>query len=352
MKGNLMEKGIVVRNDSVWQGHPDVTFFRGKIYVTFRESDRHATRGKTRIMLTSSDDGDKFDKPYCIADTKNRFNCPRLSIIDDRLYLICDEVDASKNYRGAENDESKTKIHIWKTCNGTSWQTPITTNIKGIVPDKICQTKDGHFAIATHTSKVFGNTSRLSDEEQKNSSKLVQNLWKTDDLRGEWTKYELCHSSEHNFCEATLCKLPDDSFFTLMRENSGLGLPAFYSASGSDCINWSRPVATRMFGCHRPVSGLLKSGNILTTYREAAHSTRRGFWAKNTFACWTKMTRHGPDFVSSIILPLDHDQSSVSDSGYTGWVQLEDKSIYIVNYITADAPQPFIRWYRITEGEF
>ena len=31
---------------------------------------------------------------------------------------------------------------------------------------------------------------------------------------------------------------------------------------------------------------------------------------------------------------------------------MPDESIFIVNYITADAPKPYIRWYSIFEEEF
>ena len=105
-------------------------------------------------------------------------------------------------------------------------------------------------------------------------------------------------------------------------------------------------------GCHRPVSGVLKSGRVLTTYREASFSFQRGFWAKNTFACLTDNKSVLKDFGNSVILPLDHDRSPCSDSGYTGWVQLSDESIFVVNYITADAQRAYVKWYQIHEDDF
>ena len=45
---------------------------------------------------------------------------------------------------------------------------------------------------------------------------------------------------------------------------------------------------------------------------------------------------------SARIFPIDFDRSSVSDTGYTGWVQFDDGEIYVVNYIVDDAPGAFI----------
>ena len=43
------------------------------------------------------------------------------------------------------------------------------------------------------------------------------------------------------------------------------------------------------------------------------------------------------------IMPIDHDRARSTDTCYTGWVQFEDGEIYVVNYITDDAPLPYIR---------
>jgi len=52
------------------------------------------------------------------------------------------------------------------------------------------------------------------------------------------------------------------------------------------------------------------------------------------------------------ILPLDFDRSPASDTGYTGWVQLPDGEIYVVNYILDDAPKAQIRGYALSLEDF
>ena len=55
---------------------------------------------------------------------------------------------------------------------------------------------------------------------------------------------------------------------------------------------------------------------------------------------------------------LDNDRALSADSGYSGWVQLPDGTLYVVNYITDDAPRAHIRgyvvgrddWYLFPEG--
>ena len=55
---------------------------------------------------------------------------------------------------------------------------------------------------------------------------------------------------------------------------------------------------------------------------------------------------------------LDNDRALCADTGYSGWVQLPGGDLYVVNYITDDAPRPHIRgycvgredWYLFPEG--
>lgn len=350
-----MLNGVITRDDSVWQGHPDVAWFNDELFVVYRESDHHMARGYTRVCLVRKNKKQRFSKPVAIAKSKNRFNCPRLSVIKDILWLICDEVviAGKGTFFKLEDNESKTKTFLWKTKDGDEWEGPIETNIKGIVPDRICTTDDG-FLVATHTKKYFGVKSKNKKNEEMQRvyhGFLVQNIWHATDMEGEWTKHDLCHKEGYNLCEASVCRLNNNSYLALLRENSALGLPAFACYS-QDGIAWSNPIETRMFGCHRPVTGPLKSGNLLTTYREASGSFLPGLWAKNTFACLTMRLSVHEDMVKSIILPLDHDNGKRSDSGYTGWVQLPDESIFIVNYITQSAPRPYIKWYVIRESDF
>lgn len=360
-----MNKGVVVRNDDVWQGHPDVAFYKDKLYIVYRESEKHLSAGGTRIQLVNgrivSNIGNRLayiSEPQTICSSPHRLNCPRLSVIGDELWLVCDEVNAGGNYLNAENEESQTRVFLWKTFDGKNWEGPISTNITGIVPDRITQA-DGYYLIATHTKRQDKRTPMASEldgfayDKAQAGGHLVENVWKSDDLgASNWSKYSLVDNKRFNFCEASIFPY-ENKYYCLLRENSGKGLPAFISVSEAG-IGWSSPVPTRLFGCHRPVAGVLKSGRIFTTYRESTHSFHWKYWGKNTFAhlCDPELRDGVIDFRHGIILPLDHDNAEKSDSGYTGWVQLEDHSIFVVNYITQNAGTPHIVWYLIEEADF
>lgn len=334
---------IVVKNDSVWQGHPDVAYFKGRIYVVYRESLSHRVLSETKINIVYSSNGNDFSEPKTILESNEdgRYNCPRLSVINNELYCVCDFIknDRKVDFSVQENIRSNTSIVIGKlTLHGWMFSGFL---LDGIVPDRLLKTNYGNFLIASHHWVP-----------QKNSSgRLKQNVWVSDSIDGNWEKFDIADIKGLNLCEASIFKV-DDKLVCLMRENSGMGFPAVMSVSHDGMGKvWGVPKYTRLFGCHRPVSNKLKSGKILTTYREQMFSTKTKFWARNTFACLTDGNIFS-GLTDSIILPIDHDKSKTPDSGYTGWVQLPDNSIYIVNYITDDAPKAYIKSYIIKESDF
>jgi hypothetical protein len=166
----------------------------------------------------------------------------------------------------------------------------------------------------------------------------------------KWEQHNIAAHLQFNLCEGSIFQGPDRKLICIMRENSQKGYPAFISQSSDHGRTWSGLKSTLLQGCHRPVAGRLKSGKYLVTYREQI-STFKGTWAKNTFAVLLF-----PDIMFNenklIILPLDHDQNPNSDGGYTGWVQLDNGVIFIVNYLVKKDPKPYITWYKVKESDF
>ena len=353
MRFNFSNKksGIVIKNDHLWQGHPDVAFFQDMIYVVFRESNSHRVLNSSAIKCVKSSDGIVFSKPQTIlrSDDHSMYNCPRLSVIDDKLYLTCDHLKdpEDQDFKNRENNENNTSIRISVTEDGNKWSV-IYTNIKGIVPDRIFKAPNGTFLIGSHSAGVPNADSNLSFTGRL----LSQYVWSSNCIESEyWDRY-IVESTNRHLCAGSICKINKGEIICMMRENSGLGLPAFVSRSSDSGKTWVGPLLTRFFGCHRPTLGRLRSGRLLVTYREQVFSTNTGYWGKNTVCCLSECPVDSYDFKYSVLLPLDHDTSPVSDSGYTGWVQLPDGSIYIVNYITNDAPKAYIKWYIIREKDF
>lgn len=349
-----METFVVNRDDNAWTGHPDISYYKGKFYVVYRHSDHHRTKSSTKIMMCTSDDGIRWSNPNIVA-AGHRFNCPRLKVVEHKLVLCCDVIAGNGDL---VHDEVKPGHRIWLwTFNGNDWSGPIITNIEGIVPDRVFQTKKGTYLIAAHRCARF----KIEDKEALKHStdgmtgRLIQTVWRSDTLSTIWEGPIMVANKEgHNFCEASIFDMRG-YIGCMMRENSRRGDPSYICLSSNDGKQWTSPRPTRMMGCHRPVSGLLRSGKVLTTYREQMHSTERPYWAKNVFACLSSLDNYRSDkpLVESIILPLDHDSSvHHPDGGYTGWVQDDDENIFVVNYITNEAPFPYIVCYKFSESDF
>lgn len=363
-----MIQGIVDKQNNFWLGHPDVCLFLDKIFVCYRKSFEHLSKANTSICVVSSFQNEiNWSAPYEIS-LGYKFNCPRLCVCDKEMILVCDVIPSGDNFIVSENSKN-TKIWFWKTKDGIHWEGPIRTNISGIVPSKIVTNFKGQYLLASHTKKYFlkNNNSSLSKEtvnvdfnsmysKEEISGRLIQNIWISDSINNNWNgPIKVADKNNYNFCEGSLFNINDKIIGCMMRENSRRGDPSFYSLSYDGGYTWSNPSKTRMFGCHRPVTNKLKSGYWLTTYRDQSNSVNKKFWAKNTIACLSEKDSWIPSnsFVHSIDLCLDHDRNKDHpDSGYTGWVQLDDNRIFIVNYITDKESKPYIKYYIITEDDF
>jgi len=82
-----MYSGIAIRDDDVWQGHPDVALFMDRIYIVYRQSEMHLTSGPTEIRVIKGkvvdDNGSRswfgyVSDPQVVASSLRRLNCPRL----------------------------------------------------------------------------------------------------------------------------------------------------------------------------------------------------------------------------------------------------------------------------------
>ena len=104
-----------------------------------------------------------------------------------------------------------------------------------------------------------------------------------------------------------------------------------------------------MLACRgRPSVGLLSSGEVFITYRIAMPKIS-GPRALALFVESQEWSIHGDDLSEPFnsqemqrFQIIDVDRNLVTDSGYSGWVELDDGSILVVNYINEDAPRAFI----------
>ena len=340
----MIEKFTIARDDSIYHAWPDVVLTdTGKLICTFTECNSHADRNNSRIVIVESTDRGRTwseKQPLTEATTENDFyNNSRISKLPDgRLVIICDRV------YGKEKPETKKEVNVWfSSDNGKTWSEPVLTPAKGIVPDKYRVLKSGRHIISCHT---FGD-----------NGKLEQYLWYSDDGGKSWSeRVTVAADPKYNLCEGSILETPDGALVCFMRENSGRGWDCMKTVSYDGGESWSEVTNVPLPACHRPVSGYLKSGNIMITHRFMQGGKGwLGSWTQNVFAailpgdqvlCMKRSEQ------SARIMPLDFDRSPRSDLGYTGWVQFDDGEIYVVNYIVDDAPKAQIRGYSLRESDF
>ena len=336
----MLEYITVSRDDGVYECFPDLLRTRsGRLLCTYRESESHGGRRYSRLVLREGFEGGRRwgEKRTVVAGPATeddgdlayaRWNCPRLcQLADGRIVLVC---DFSNEWIPELRDKAEVFLW-WSEDDGETWSAPQATGVGGIVPDKLCELRDGTLLVATQmTGTVNGTREQL--------------VWRSEDRGETWTGPVVAAMLEgYWLAEASILRLPDDVLVCYMRENSGRGDPGFKSFSLDGGRTWEGPYPTLMEGCHRPVAGMLESGRVLVTYRcdVGGRSRHHNFFAY-VEPVSSALERDRKQQLGRI-LPLDHDNSAVPDTGYSGWVQFPDGRILAVYYIKREAPKAFVR---------
>ncbi|MEW6356574.1 MAG: sialidase family protein [Planctomycetota bacterium] len=351
----MLHKSIVSRDDAIYEAWPDVALApSGRLVCVFSECTHHSDRGYTRIMLTTSDDEGKtwspkrpLTAPLNGDPAKDPFwNCPRVSTLrDGRLAAVADRVAGRKKNVGGRQEN-----FLWLSSDeGETWDGPHETPVYGIVPDQLIELQRGEHAgrwvLSAHT--ILDLPTGLLWSER---------CWLSDDQGKTWVGPRIIAGvPDLQLCEGSVMEMPGGEIVCFMRENSGHGCDCYKSLSPDGGMTWRGPTRFPIPGCHRPVAGMLRSGKVLITHRYMQGGKGwLGWWTQNFFAALTDVESclaTSRNEAHTRIFPLDFDRSAESDTGYSGWVQLADGDIYVVNYIVDDAPKAHIRGYRFSESD-
>lgn len=339
----MIRKFLVSRHPSLYQAWPDLVLTAsGKLVATFMQCVHHSDRSYTAICLTESlDRGRSWSEPRKLAQARGDtyWNCARISKLSSgRLALVCDRVQAG-------SPSPRQEIFLWFSDDeGASWQGPLPSPARGIVPDKLLELPGGRWLLACHrTSPRHGFLEELA--------------WLSDDGGKSWSEPRLLAGKEGlNLCEASVVPLPDGTLVGYLRENSSQGWDGFKAISRDDGESWQGPYPVPLPGCHRPVAGMVTDSQLLITYRFLQGGKGwLGKWTQNFFAALTDLESAKAEERSqqwARIMPLDYDRSPVSDLGYSGWALFPDGEIYVVNYIVDDWPRAQIRGYSLSLEDF
>lgn len=331
-----IEKFTVSRDDSIYQAWPVlVQTDAGDLLCIFTECKHHGNREGSRLMLCKSyDRGRTWTEKAAFTEStaaQAYFNCARISkLIDGTLAVLCDRLTSNEN--------KCSEIYFWKEdVRGNTWSAPKVLPLCGIVPDKLLQLQSGRLLISAHL-------------ENRDTGRLEQYLWYSDDNGGNWSeRVTVASDNRYDLCEGSILECRDGTLVVFIRKNSGQRLDCFKAFSRDGVESWQGLCRVPIPACHRPFAGFLLDGTVMITHRfMQVGKGWFGHWTQNVFAAFlTEESVKAPFRAeqSVRIMPLDYDRSSAADLGYTGWTQFADGEIYVVNYIVDDAPKAQIRGY-------
>ena len=338
-----LEKYVVSNDKSIYEAWPDIVKTKsGKLVCVFSECKHHGDRDQARIVYKESlDKGKTWSDKTALTEkstSDNYYNCARISKLpDDTLVIIADYV--------IKNESHNAKTYLWKSIDdGRTWKGPFDTPSQGIVPDKLLVLKSGRWILSSHFLDISIN-------------KLVQYLWYSDDSGITWSdRITVAKDEKYNLCEASILEVEDNVLIAFLRENSWEGYDCFKAFSYDGGETWDGVYKIPVPGCHRPVTGFLSDGRILMTYRFIQGGKQGwGRTTQNFMGCiFDKQTALEKERrqQQTRIFPIDYDRNPKADLGYSGWVQFEDGTIYVVNYLLDDEPKGQIRGYTFKIEDF
>lgn len=341
---------FTISNDPVfYEAWPDVVLTAsGKLVAVFSECTHHHNRDYTRIMLADSFDRGRTWTPKRPLTEGTRgldyyYNCARISQLKDgRLVVIVDRLPADGRHEDDRTGVSSNLLYF-SHDDGATWEPPVETPLRGIVPDKLLELETGRWLIAAH---------------RKEEGRLAMFLHWSDDMGKTWSPaVTVAKSPDFNLCEISLLPMGGGIIAGFMRENSCKGYDCKKVLSFDGGESWGKVVDFPLPACHRPVAGHLRDSSVFITFRFMPGGAGWfGSWAHNFFAALTdrkSVLAQNRGEAGTRIMPVDYDRALKADLGYSGWVQFDDGEIYIVNYIVDDAVDTGqIRGYSLHPEDF
>lgn len=320
---------IISKSRKKYLSFPDIVkspYIDGRFFLVFREGDSHHPTWSNLILMRSDNNGRTWKKQHKFHTNIEKdgyvWNCPRLSYVDDILYITCDQ----KSSTFEKTAHFKT-VHLTSKTEGEFFRLQ-ETGFPGMVPDKIIPFKEKLFC-ANHKVKNTRNH-------------LIQLVsWSRDNGRLWYDTNIMAHSDTKQFCEASVVNM-GDYLIAYLRDNSG-HKRNIYTVKSFDGINWSEPKKLPVFG--QRVTAIKEREGVIGAYRNSDKVYSMGTFTKPPKnICYVSIFEH--DVITGEITISHIDEEYASNQyhfGYTGIAKVSDNSYLVVYYIKQDAPWPYIK---------
>ena len=229
---------------------------------------------------------------------------------------------------------AETELYIREsTDDGKTWSEGRKLGIHGYCSDKIRELADGTLMLCVSVfNQAVGKTEVFA--------------YRSGDGGKTWDPpVTVAADPQYTFIEPALLECGDGTLVVFLRENSLAGYNGFIAVSRDGGKTFENEMQIPLKGMHRPFVGFLEDGHIFLSYREHISSALPYPDLKGAIFSEQSLLDGMED---RDVFQIVHDSSTSPDQGYSAWVQLDGRTVYMVNYIMNDAPRAYIQGYRIT----
>lgn len=329
---NVIKTHIIDKNSKKYLSFPDIIKSPkspDRLFLIYREGDNHHPLWSKLILLRSNNNGESwFQVNEFYTDIKNDgavWNCPRLSYVDNDLYIICD----LKNSRVEKTAQFKTVFLISKD-EGETFITRDTA-FPGMVPDKIIKFQGSLFC-ANHKIKSSKND-------------LIQLIsWSQDKGETWYNTNVIANNKKIQFCEASIVRMKD-YLIAYLRDNSGHKRNV-YMAKSTNGVYWDEPIKLPILG--QRVTALRDGENVIGAYRNTDLPLIPSSRDKLKVSVFEHNIKKEEISLSEIDWEYPENQYHF---GYTGMVKINSDQYIIAYYIKKRADNPFIKLAFVNKTE-
>ena len=323
-----IDKTYIVSKDSTkYLSFPDIiksNISKDKLFMVYREGDCHHPIWSKLVLMVSNDNGETWELlkefPRDLENNKCVWNCPRLSYIDDCLFIICDQ----KSGVIEKIAQFSTTLFL-SYDDGNSWKTK-DVPFPGMVPDKIIKFKENLFC-ANHKIKSTKND-------------LVQLVsWSRDNGKTWYDTNIIAHDPAKQFCEASIVNM-GEYLIAYLRDNSDhqKNICTSISKNGN---HWTVPEELPIFG--QRVTALKdedRSKSVIGAYRDTEYDPFKISLPKLKVCVFEHDLKNNTIKTSEIDWEYPNQQYHF---GYTGLVRISPNKYIVVYYIKQNSSKPYIK---------